>query len=127
MFEMRKQRVLLGRMILDKESPIFLSVELPLSEIVKKSAALKDRLAFLLDTRFHPADPESSESPGLTVEQVAERLHCRSITILRMVRRGKLHPFTEGDTSELYFDPAEVANIKAVPLRSVLSRLIPRI
>lgn len=55
---MRQQRVLLGELMIDREPPIQLHVELPSDEAAKKVAALKERLVFLLDTRFRPANPE---------------------------------------------------------------------
>jgi Helix-turn-helix domain len=98
---------------------------LPVSFAGSKAAILKDRLAFLLDTRFRPSAPESPPRPGLTVEEVADRLHCRCRTVLRMIRRGDLRPFN-GEDGELYFDPAEVAGIKAVPMVRVLLQLLSR-
>jgi hypothetical protein len=121
---MRTRRVSLGELVIDKEPPIELRAELPSVEAGKKAAVLKDRLAYLLDTRFRPADPEPPETPGLTVEEVAESLHCRFRTVSQMIRRGKLHPVT--DAGELYFDPSEVASVTHVPINSGLSRLVPR-
>jgi hypothetical protein len=123
---MRKQRVRLGQMVIAGEAPIDLFADLPCDSLQTKVAALKDRLAYILDTRFRPVDPGLSGLPGLTVEQVAEKLNCRCVMVLRMVKRGQLHPFVEGDDSEPYFDPVEVAGIKAVPPGTILSRLIPR-
>lgn len=108
---MRTQRVLLGEMLIEKEPPIELYVELPRSEVGKRSAAMKDRLAYLLDTRFRPANPVPAHKLKLTVEDVADLLHCRCRTVMRMVRRGELHPVSDED-SELYFDPAEVENVR---------------
>jgi hypothetical protein len=107
-----------------KEPPIQLRVELPCAEVGKKSAVLKDRLAYLLDTRFRPANAEPLQKPKLTVTNVAELLHCRCVTVLLMIKRGQLHPFN-GDDDELYFDPEEVAGVRHVPLNRILSRLIP--
>jgi len=123
---MPSQKVLLGELVIDREPPIELYAELPTADTRKKCAALKDRLAFLLDTRFRPSGPEEGFLPGMTVEEVAETLHCRCMMVLRMVKRGQLHPVGESDDNEPYFDPAEVANIKPVPLGRILSRLIPR-
>jgi excisionase family DNA binding protein len=122
---MRTRRVLLGELVIGSEPAIELRAELPCREASKKAAVLKDRLAYLLDTRFRPAEPEPPETPGLTVEEVAESLHCRCRTVLQMIRRGKLHPVSDED-GELYFDPAEVANVTHVPINSGLSRLVPR-
>jgi hypothetical protein len=119
----RTQRVLLGEMVIDREPPIELYVELPRAEVGKKSATLKERLAFLLDTRFRPASPESPKSSSLTVQEVADLLHCRCRTVLRMIRGGQLHPFSEED-GELYFDRAEVESIRSVPVSSKLFRLV---
>jgi hypothetical protein len=122
---MRTQWVLLGHLVIDREPPIDLGVELPVDKVVQKAATLKDRLAFLLDTRFRPSQPEPRPLPGLTVEDVASLLHCRCRTVLRMVKRGELHPISDED-SELYFDREEVANLAHLPLSDKLSRLIPR-
>jgi hypothetical protein len=52
-------------MAIDKEPPVDLFVDLPFATVAQKSAVLKERLAFLLDTRFQPAPPQSLH---LTVE-----------------------------------------------------------
>ncbi len=121
---MRTQRVLLGQLIIDTELPIDLFAEVPSGEASEKVASLKDRLAFLLDARFHPSDPLPPPHLGSTVEDVAELLHCRCRTVLRMVKQGQLHPFSDED-GELYFDREEVAKIAHVPLSPTLSRLVP--
>lgn len=121
---MRTQRVLLGAMVIDREPPIELYTNLRASEVAKKSAMLKDRLAYLLDTRFLPADPEPHPKPGLTVEEVADLLHCRCRTVLRMIKRGDLQPSSNED-GEVYFDRKEVESIKHVPASPILFRLIP--
>src|ERR1700722_1477139 len=107
---MRKQRVLLGELTIDKEPPIELHVDLPYPEAREKSAVLKDRLVFLLDARFRPACPEPASRYGLTVEDVADLLRCRCLTVLEMIKHGNLHPFSDED-GELHFDPAEIAGI----------------
>lgn len=117
---MRTQRVLLGQMILDREPPIDLLVDLPCDSMTKKAAWLKDRLAFLLDTRFKPAAPEPMR---LTVEQVAEILNCRCRTVQRMIERGQLRPVEIN--GELYFDRAQVESIRHLPVSLKLFRLIP--
>ncbi len=121
---MRKQRVLLGELRIEREAPIELFAALPCAEARQRAAALKDKLAFLLDTRFWPANPEPPEIPGLTVIEVATLLHCRCVTVLRMIQRGQLHPGENDD--DLIFDPAEVARLKHVPISREVSRLIPR-
>ena len=87
---MRTQEVLLGQLVIEREPPIELRAELPCVEAARKAAVLKDRLAYLLDTRFRPSDPEPRPLPGLTVQEVAELLHCRCKTVLRMIKRGEL-------------------------------------
>jgi hypothetical protein len=72
-------------------------------------------LANLLDTRFHPSEPKPP-CHGLTVEDVAVLLHCRSKTVLQMVREGKLHPFDDDRDGELYFNPEEIAIIAHIPI-----------
>ena len=119
---MATQKVLLGELVIDNEPPIELRADLPFGEVGKRTAVLKDRLAYLLDTRFRPADPEPPKT--LTVEDVADLLHCRCRTVLRMIRHGDLHSIV-GDDGELYFDRAEVEGIRHVPLATILSRLIP--
>jgi hypothetical protein len=121
---MRTQRVLLGQLVIDRELPIDLFAEVPSSEASEAVASLKDRLAFLLDARFHPSDPLPPPRLGPTVEDVAEMLQCRCRTVLRMVRQGQHHPSADED-GELYFDRAEVARIVHVPLSPKLSRLVP--
>jgi len=122
---MRTQRVLLGELVIDREPPIELRAELSCADAGEKAAVLKDRLAFLLDTRFRPAAPEPVARPGLTVEDVAASLHCRCRTVLQMIRRGKLHPISDED-GELYFDREEVAKIAHIPISPKLSRIVPR-
>jgi hypothetical protein len=121
---MRTQRVLLGELVVDREMPIELRAELPLAEVSEKAAVLKGRLVYLLDTRFRPSDPELPSRYGLTVEDVAESLHCRCRTVLRMIKSGQLHPLNDDD-GEFYFDPAEIAGITHVPINPSLSRLVP--
>ena len=61
---MRTRWVLLGELVIDTEPPIELRAELASTEAGKKAAVLKDRLAYLLDTRFRPADPEPLKLPA---------------------------------------------------------------
>ena len=121
---MRTQRVLLGQLVIDRELPIDLFAEVPFAEAGKNVAVLKDRLAYLLDARFRPSDPLPPKNHGLTVEEVAESLHCRCRTVLRMIRRGDLHPVSDED-GELYFDPEEIAGVRSVPIYPKLSLLMP--
>jgi hypothetical protein len=121
---MRTQRVVLGELVIDGKSPIELRAELPSAKARENTGVLKDKLAYLLDTRFRPSDPEPLPRPGLTVEDVAALLHCRCRTVLRMIKQGQLHPFTDDD--ELYFDREEVARIAHIPLDHGLSRPVPR-
>jgi hypothetical protein len=120
---MRTQRVLLGELVIDKEPPIELRAELSSAEAIEKAAILKDRLAYLLDTRFRPADPELPVRRGFTIEEVAESLNCRCRTVLRMAKSGELHPLSD-ENGEVYFDPADIPGI-AVPIDPSLSRLVP--
>jgi hypothetical protein len=122
---MRIQRVLLGELVIDGESPIELRAELPSAEVREKAAVLKDRLAYLLDTRFRPADPEPFPLHDLTVEDVAGLLHCSCRIVLQMVKRGKLHPFSD-ENGEPYFQREEVALVAHLPLGHGLSRIVPR-
>src|SRR5262249_6750687 len=110
-----------GQLVLDSEYPIDLHVELPVAEAVKRSAELKDHLAFLLDTRFHPSPPQPSH---LTIRQVALMLGCRCRTILRMVERGQLRAVEEN--GELYFERDEIESIRFVPINQQISKLVPR-
>ncbi len=125
MWTMRTQRVLLGQLVIERELPIDLFAEVPSSEASEKVAALKDRLAFLLDARFQPSDQLPPPRVAPTVEDVAELLHCRCRTVLRMVKQGQLHPLSDED-GELYFDREEVAKIAHVPLGPTVSRLVPK-
>ena len=121
MFIMRTQSVVIGEIVIDDRS-VTLRAEVPASTSREWVALLKYKLAYLLDTRFRPA---TSPRERLSLEEVAERLHCRCRTVLRMIRRGDLHPVT-GDDGELYFDPVEVDIITRVPLGDIVTRLIPR-
>ena len=121
MLTMRQQRVLLGHLVLDREPPIDLHVELPVDAVVKKSAWLKHRLAFLLDARFRPSAPEPTR---LTVEQVAVMLNCRCRTVQGMIERGQLHPVEIN--GNLYIARAEVEGIHHFSITDKLARLIPR-
>jgi len=121
---MRTQRVLLGQLVIDKELPIDLFAEVPFAKAGKNVAVLKDRLAYLLDARFRPSDPLPPNNHGLTVEDVAGLLHCRCLAVVRMIRRGDLHPVSDED-GELYFDPEEIASVRRVPINPKLSLLIP--
>ncbi|SRR5208283_3809555 len=120
---MRTQQVLLGELVIDNESAIELRAKVPSSEVARKVAILKDRLAFLLDTRFRPADPEPPRTSRLSVQDVAESLHCRCRTVLEMIRRGEIHP-VRGEDGEIYFDPSEIARMTHVRINPKLSRLV---
>jgi hypothetical protein len=109
---------------MDMDPPIELHVELPCAEAREKSDVLKERLVNLLSTRFRPACPESAPRYGLTVEAVAELLHCRCETIFEMIKRGNLHPLSDED-GELHFDPAEIASVTHIRIGARLSRLVP--
>jgi len=108
---MLRQWVVLGELVIDKDAPIELHVELPAADARAKSAALKDRLAFLLDTRFRPAGPMSLEEARLSVVEVAKLLRCRCVGVKKMIGRGRLHPISDED-GELYFDRAEVESVR---------------
>jgi hypothetical protein len=108
------QRIFLGELVIDLDLPIELYVELPREEVRIKAAVLKDRLAFLLDTRFRPSNPLAPEETGLTLVEVADRLQCGCRTVLSMITRGDLHPVSDED-GELHFDRAEME--KLVPGR----------
>jgi len=52
-------------------------------------------------------------------------LHCRCLTVLKMVRQRRLFPIsTEG--GEMYFRREEVAKIAHIPIGLGLSRIVPR-
>ena len=53
-----------GELVIDTEPPIELRAELASTEAGKKAAVLKDRLAYLLDTRFRPAIPNRLKLPA---------------------------------------------------------------
>lgn len=121
---MHTRQVLLGELIIDDESRIEVQASIRSAEVARKVAVLKDRLAYLLDTRFRPAVPEPEKSSRLTVEEVAESLHCHCRTVLQLIRQGELHPI--GEDGELYFDPDDVAKVTQVQINPKLSRLVPR-
>ena len=62
---------------------------------------LKQTLAGLLDTRFKTCDSEEQKAPPdalITIDEVLESWHCHRVTVLRLMRRGLLHPLTfEGE------------------------------
>jgi hypothetical protein len=122
---MDKQAVLIGEIILNQEPRISLYAEtsIPLSR--EGIAVLKDKLVNLLDTRFQPSEPVTLPLPDLTVEDVASLLHCRCITVLKMVKQGKLFPVSSDD-GEMYFSREEVAKIAHIPIGPGLSRIVPR-
>src|SRR5579872_6973322 len=101
---MREQRIFLGEMRIDNESPIDLFMDLPACSVVKKAALLKDRLKYLLDTRFSPSSPEKEE---ITIEEVTKILNCSCRTVLRMIRRGELHVTERNE--DIYFCRTEVS------------------
>lgn len=122
---MDKQAVLIGEIILSQEPRITLYAESPIPVSREGIAILKDKLVNLLDTRFRPAQPEPLPFPGLTVEEVAGLLRCRCLTVLKMVRQGKLFPISTED-GEMYFSREEVAKIAHIPIGQGLSRIVPR-
>ncbi len=116
------QRVFIGELVIDLELPIELYVELPRDRARIEAAVLKDRLTFLLDTRFRPSDPLPPEKNRADVGQKwAELLQCRCRTVLSMITRGDLHPVSDED-GELYFERAEME--KLVPRRLRVSERI---
>jgi hypothetical protein len=122
---MDKQAVLIGEIILNQEPRITLFAESSIPVSPEGIAVLKDKLANLLDTRFRPSEPEPLPLPGLTVEEVAALLHCRCLTVLKMVRQGKLFPVSTED-GEMYFDREKVEKIAHIPIGPKLSRIVPR-
>jgi hypothetical protein len=117
---MRQQMVIIGELVINREP--LLNFEWNCLR-AKQTRRLPHSNTGSLDTRFLAGDPEKRKHPGLTVEEVARLLHCRCRSVLRMIRRGDLHPFT-GEDGELYFDRVEVEIITHVPLNDILSRRI---
>jgi hypothetical protein len=122
-WRMDKQAVLIGEIILNLEPRITLYAETVIPLSPEGIAALKDKLVNLLDTRFHPSEPVSPaqrarpapDGRSLTVEDAAALLHCRCRTVLKMVKRGELHPTSDED-GELYFNPEEIASVAHLPI-----------
>ena len=103
---MSKQQVLIGEILLDGE-PLSLRVEVGEPVSRARSAILKYKLAYLLDTRFRPAAPEPSKEMGL--DEVMALWGCHRVTVLRRLERGELHPIDKG--GDLRFDRAEVERL----------------
>jgi hypothetical protein len=125
MWNMDKQAVLIGEIVLSQEPRISLYAETPIPLSREGIAVLKDKLVNLLDTRFHPSEPVQLKLPGLTVEDVATLLHCRCITVLKMVKQSKLLPIST-EEGEMYFSREEVAKIAHIPIGPGLFRIVPR-
>jgi hypothetical protein len=60
MLKMDTQSVLLGEIVLGDEPRIKLYADTPLPSSRAEIVILKDKLAFLLDSRFHPSDPPAA-------------------------------------------------------------------
>ena len=115
MWNMDRQSVLIGEIVIDQEPRIALyaQTDIPISR--EGIAVLKDKLAYLLDSRFRPAEPPAPRRE-MTISEVIETWHCYRSTVLRFVREGLLHPTqVNGD---LRFDRLEVLSLeKLVPER----------
>jgi excisionase family DNA binding protein len=103
---MSKQRVLIGEIVLDGE-PVSLRVEAAEQVSRARSAILKYKLAFLLDSRFRPAPPEPSNEK--TIDEVTALWGCHRVTVLRRLESGELHPIDQG--GDVRFDRAEVERL----------------
>jgi hypothetical protein len=124
MWSMGKQAVLIGEIILDQKPRVTLYAETQIPVSPEGIAVLKDKLVYLLDTRFEPAEPEPLRL-GLTVEDVAGLLHCRCLTVLKVVKQGKVFPISIED-GEMYFNREEIAKIAHIPLSPNVSRIVLR-
>ncbi len=108
--------MLIGEIVIDDEPPITLHAQLASDETREKSAVLKDKLAYLLGTRFRPAKPAPA-GLYMSIEEVVETWHCYRATVLRMINEEQLHPLTID--GEVRFNRTEVLSLaKSVPARN---------
>ena len=103
---MEKQSVLIGEIVLENEPRIALYAQTPIPLSNTGVVVLKDKLAFLLDSRFHASDPSR---PYMSIAEIQEKWNCPPAKIAHLVRCDRLHPLVMND--EAYFDPAEVARV----------------
>jgi len=107
---MTKRLTLLGTVDLQGEPPVLLC-----TYGNRKNAAaiagLERKLFDLIDGPFHPASGQSDpgSSALMTLNDVLALWHCHRITVLRLIKRGLLHPI--GDIDPIYFERSEVMKV----------------
>jgi hypothetical protein len=117
MWNMGRQPVLIGDVILNHEPSITLYAEAEIPPSQEGIALLKDKLANLPDSRFAPSDPTPAHRT-LKIGEVIETWHCYRATVVRLIREGQLHPIKVD--GELQFDRLEVISLaRSVPERPV--------
>ena len=107
----RRQFVLLGTVHPKSEFalPVYAKC---LTETEKQAAiSLKAKLALLLDKQFRPAEISKSRLPSslMHVDEVLVLWACHRITVLRLIKRGQLHPIEVDD--EMFFERSEVVGL----------------
>jgi hypothetical protein len=107
---MGEQSVVIGEIVIDGGSPITVRAEVPEDCSRARIAFLKYKLAYLLDTRFHAADPEPR--PEMTIDEVTALWHCHRVSVLRRIAKGELHPLERH--GDMRFKRAEVERLYAV-------------
>jgi hypothetical protein len=104
---MGEQSVVIGEIVIDKDTAITLRAEVPENCSRAQIALMKYKLAYLLDTRFHPAAPD--QGPEMTIDEVTALWGCHRITVLRRIAKGQLHPLERH--GDMRFDRAEVERL----------------
>ena len=110
---MARRLRLLGTLELQNEPPILLCAYSQKNKDARHEASLRRRLLDLLDGPFHPlstAMEESTRCRLISVDELLALWGCHRITVLRLIKRGQLHPI--GPPDEMYFDRAEVDGIR---------------
>lgn len=108
---MMKRLTLVGTLELPDEPPILLCTYGGSSTAAAR-AGLESKLQALIDGSFHPVSRGKATerlSPLMTLNEVLILWQCHRITILRLIRRGRLHPI--GALDAMYFERAEVMKI----------------
>lgn len=107
-FGMDKRSVLIGEIVLGSEPRIALYAENPVPLSNAGVAVLKDKLAFILDTRFRPSNPIPTDQ-YIRMAEVIKNWRCSPAKIAELVRCERLHPIVMND--EAFFNPDEIARV----------------
>ena len=108
---MTKQLRLVGTVNLDDEPPVLLCTY----DRRKTGAAIADlerKLLDLIDGSFRPAHrgkPGPNTCPLMSLKEVLALWRCHRVTVLRLIKRGLLHPIHE--IEPMYFERSEVLKV----------------